>query len=310
MSPTFHSFPIASSNPLAIPLCQPLACFTQTSAIMRTSFLLAFTLLITSTWAARKCNYRHALERVWVWDAYQIDLLNPESDRTLGFICATYDEKKKECPAGDSFKPCKGTGKGGSCTFGELMLQFGKFHMKNDSPPPGSSVEDTAKLLCKQKRDGGFKVYKFIKDAPSDYNRALIHIGEVIKKSREDGETPDKKKHFDRMEFAVDEIKIARVADHDQHVIEAAEKELTDKYGMKVETGSFSDDPYLQTPRRFVDWPKMVYNGESKFDDPLHMISEFRRVYYGSSKIAREHLTVMKTHKTVTAMTRGENPCI
>ena len=49
---------------------------------------------------------RAAMERMWLWYAYQIDLLNPEADRIVGYRCTRWD-KANGCIG--EWLPCRGS---------------------------------------------------------------------------------------------------------------------------------------------------------------------------------------------------------
>ena len=97
------------------------------AANMRVSLLLLLSNICTLVWAA---GYQGCLERVWLFQAYDIDELNPESDRQIGFECLSWNTNTRTCNGGDAgYRACHGTRPGNRCTFNELMRFLG--HLPN-----------------------------------------------------------------------------------------------------------------------------------------------------------------------------------
>lgn len=88
-------------------------------------------------------GYQGCLERVHLFQAYEIDGLMQSGDRILGFKCANWDEQAKECRNSefifasslkshltedtiDQYIECSGSRSGGRCNFDELMNHLNK----------------------------------------------------------------------------------------------------------------------------------------------------------------------------------------
>lgn len=110
---------------------------------MRVSLFLALSYLSTAVWAG---GYQGCLERVWLFQAYEIDALYPEADRTIGFKCNKWNEVTHTCNV--DWSPCKGKQAGGRCSFDELSFWLGKAPSRGGWADPSTgrlNTEDTAK---------------------------------------------------------------------------------------------------------------------------------------------------------------------
>jgi hypothetical protein len=61
---------------------------------MRVSLFLALSYLSTAVWAG---GYQGCLERVWLFQAYEINALNPASDQQIGFRCRRWNDATHTC---------------------------------------------------------------------------------------------------------------------------------------------------------------------------------------------------------------------
>ncbi|KAH7364619.1 hypothetical protein BKA65DRAFT_573062 [Rhexocercosporidium sp. MPI-PUGE-AT-0058] len=86
---------------------------------------------------------RNGFERVWLWNAYQLDLELPEAQRKIGIRCKKWDYTVKvefqTCPdkvpklkKDNPLEPCKGSRPDKSCYFWEFM---GHIDGKPDGKP-------------------------------------------------------------------------------------------------------------------------------------------------------------------------------
>lgn len=100
--------------------------FHQNLSIMQVKVFAGLFLLITSVLAG---GYAGAIERVWLFYAYQIDGLNPQADQTIGYKCLSWDDKAQKCRTKgnkNGWAMCKGNiGKDKRCSMAKLLNQIG-----------------------------------------------------------------------------------------------------------------------------------------------------------------------------------------
>jgi hypothetical protein len=108
---------------------------------MKLTIVLVLTFIALAA-AAETNTYYHAVHLVWDWYAYQVDLVNDAADRTIRFRCTAYDDKERKCK--DEWKPCTGSGGGGSCGFNEFVAHStNKPDWRGESLLPGNDQTDT-----------------------------------------------------------------------------------------------------------------------------------------------------------------------
>lgn len=63
---------------------------------MKGSILFSLFYVFMTAWAG---GYQGCVERVWMYQAYLIDQLNPEADRSIGLQCKKkdWDDANKKC---------------------------------------------------------------------------------------------------------------------------------------------------------------------------------------------------------------------
>lgn len=298
---------------------------------MRTTLFLQLLLLVTTASAG---GYQGAVERLWLYFAYQIDGINDPADRSLGFGCKKWDGPLKQCkPLKDPKNPddppkpiweeCKGKVLPSKrCTFNELNAFLGKMRdneqlvggkdkdgkpLPQDTTNPG--IEETAKnvytkfMASNQKTVYSFPPYKFLYDGTKDYNDFINRVTAVVTKTAASKKTKENQFLFDGFKASLDAIKDARVGDHGPYLIKAAEAELKAK-GITVEKTFVGKgkNPGTGDVWETVDWEKTVSNAvaagkeESKV---LEAISDFQKDFYVTGSEAHKHKVVMESYKLV-----------
>jgi hypothetical protein len=183
---------------------------------MRTSALLALSYLST---AVRAGGYQGCLERVWLYQAYEIDGLNAPDDQTLGFKCTRFDEKKKVC-VGD-WVPCKPkTGPGDRCSYDDFISHLGKALMAR-----GWRVPETGEIDTEATARKCFEVYtkrvNKVKNFPPyvvgkgqiEFNDLIKMVKDVVNKAYREKGTEDNKHLWESFDETTDKILIARTGD-------------------------------------------------------------------------------------------------
>jgi hypothetical protein len=87
---------------------------------MRLQLAVALSIFTSSVWAA---GYQGCLERVHLFQAYEVDGLLQSGDRILGFKCRSWVDVRgggSYCRNNDYIE-CTGSRPGGRCTFDELQ---------------------------------------------------------------------------------------------------------------------------------------------------------------------------------------------
>lgn len=95
---------------------------------MIATVLLELVPFITSVWAG---GYQGVLERVLLYYAYEIEDLNPEAYRKLGFACkGEFDTTTKQCPGGWE----KTESRGPRATITELVAPLSRLNPRSMKP--------------------------------------------------------------------------------------------------------------------------------------------------------------------------------
>ncbi|QYT01307.1 hypothetical protein H0G86_008351 [Trichoderma simmonsii] len=258
---------------------------------MQVKILAGFFLLITSVLAG---GYGGALERVWLFYAYQIDGLNDKSIQTLGYYCVKYDRAQQKClkqGKHDLWKACKGRiGPGKRCNMNALLNQLGRVGTNDQlvadsagkplpqdttDPDPQKTAENFYKYqenpaVFKSPGVKNWAPYQILKDGTADYMSAIDEISDVVAKTSVEvrlkaalaGKPLDDatEKLFSRFEETSRLIKTARIGDHGPYLIAAAEKYLKPR-GIDVER-EILDPPVnpVDSTRNWetVDWEKTI----------------------------------------------------
>ncbi|KAL6826959.1 hypothetical protein J3E69DRAFT_380276 [Trichoderma sp. SZMC 28015] len=258
---------------------------------MQVKILAGFFLLITSVLAG---GYGGALERVWLFYAYQIDGLNDKSIQTLGYYCVKYDRAQQKClkqGKHDLWKACKGRiGPGKRCNMNALLNQLGRVGTNDQlvadsagkplpqdttDPDPQKTAENFYKYqenpaVFKSPGVKNWAPYQILKDGTADYMSSIEKISDVVAKTSAEvrlkaalaGKPLDDatEKLFSRFEETTRLIKTARIGDHGPYLIAAAEKYLKPR-GIDVKR-EILDPPVnpVDSTRNWetVDWEKTI----------------------------------------------------
>lgn len=216
--------------------------------------------------AAPKNTYYHAMHLVWAWDAYQVDLGNDPSDRSIGFSCT--DWKKDHCEG--EWKACRGSGKGGSCSFSEFIAQVTEnSEWKTEPLLPGNDqkqtrpdILETAKHLYLKDRGVNIKPEHVLKKDLKIFNTFVESMGTSLHDTRERLEREGRwnaelQTSFDRALKGAKESALTRRMDLDRFIIPEAEAWFK-KHGMQMDLSweTYPDRPQDkdgQTPRT-INW--------------------------------------------------------
>lgn len=273
-------------------------------------------LLITSVLAG---GYAGAIERVWLFYAYQIDGLNAAADQTIGYKCISWDDKARKCRTKgnkNGWTMCTGKiGKNKRCSMAKLLNQIGRvsendqFAASSDGKPLPLETTDpdpqkTAENLYKHFSDGSvFKApgvkdwpaYRILKDGASNYADAVEKVSDVVAKTstklraEAGGKAldPATEKLFTRFEECNRLIKTARIGDHGRFLIDAAEKYLKPHgIDVKIEILDPSVNPVDSTRNwSTVDWEatvdEAVKAGKGTKEQLEDLMKKAKRDFYG-----------------------------
>ncbi|KAM5342305.1 hypothetical protein ACJ41O_013271 [Fusarium nematophilum] len=233
---------------------------------MQVTLFLTLIFLITCAWAG---GYQGAVERVMLYYGYEIDGLNDEKDRTIGFRCVRW--KNGECED-DKWEPCKpkpATGRT-RCNFNELMVHLGKLSTDKpvlvdgaDQNTRNPRITETAKkvydqFVTKEKKPvPNFPAYKAMKGADGDFNKYNIRLAEVVALASKH-KTEASEALFDGFESSMKQAKVARAGDHGAHLIEAAEEQLGTPNKMEIKKMDLGVNPVDGKNWYTVDWQATV----------------------------------------------------
>ncbi|ETS78816.1 hypothetical protein PFICI_08669 [Pestalotiopsis fici W106-1] len=222
---------------------------------MRVPLLLALFTLIAAVWAG---GYQGVLERVMLYYAYEIDQLNPEGDRTIGFWCGQEVNDAGICPDEDGWKPPLGHNPPNSrSNFNQLVGPLSRLRGDGQqsfardaggNPLPfndgitGLDIEQTAHNLYHEitsapgRRVRNTPAYKMRKVTTNSYVKFLSGLGKFVQ------QTADKNDNFDNhrdlfkgFQRANQLVLEARMGDHGQRQIQNIQNRLAGT-GINVKT--------------------------------------------------------------------------
>ncbi|KAF2730200.1 hypothetical protein EJ04DRAFT_555577 [Polyplosphaeria fusca] len=260
-------------------------------------FPLLVTLLYFST-AVLAGGYQGCLERVHLFQAYEIDGLMQHGDRILGWGCNPKSWQNKKCQ-NDDWSECKGSRTDGRCTFDELMHFMEPGNKANTwnagvYQPNGRIDAEKTAVKCYQRYQArkspvkNFPPWKAIKGNVHEFNDYIRKVSDrvdFVYRKQIDSSNNDLFKDFDGTR---DKINKARAGDHGKHLIDAARKAV----GL-IYVQDLGKDPTTGEDMETVDWAKTAQNGDK---DIRSRIRNFLNGFY-SNKAAREHLAVFKSYK-------------
>ncbi|RYP72590.1 hypothetical protein DL771_004085 [Monosporascus sp. 5C6A] len=164
---------------------------------------------------------RVAYEKIFFFYAYQIDQLNPESERSLDFMCAEpIDVQKGGCKdVTPKYVPCTAVDKDRGPTAGKLSPMLEGMSVQSNPTP---DVEGTAKHLGSQGMDQNrYAPWRVIKDGTA-FNKMIEHLREVMAKTNASMTVDDYNTHkalFEGAELSLDRVHWSRHVYHSPHLM-------------------------------------------------------------------------------------------
>lgn len=283
---------------------------------MKVSLVLTLSYLIIAVWAG---GYQNCLERVWLFESFLIDQLNPQPDQRIGYQCNNW--RHNHCVG--NWVLCRGRQGRPQCNFDDFQQFLG-----NTRPgmapqaayrPDGSldARQTAVNCIWSWRNSGGapynFKGYKAFMNGLNDHNDFVLRIGQINNDNYNnvDVRAAAGDAAFRRVDDTLTKITQARVADHGRHLIPAAENALP---GTTIEIKDMGASPFYRaawvppplvepdTPRfQTVDWEATINNS----DDPAHTRTQVRAwldAYYRGpepNRNARLHWQVLRSYKTI-----------
>ncbi|KAI1110527.1 hypothetical protein F5Y14DRAFT_360547 [Nemania sp. NC0429] len=294
--------------------------------------LLALCLCLASR--ALAGGYSGALERVWLFYAYQIDELNDEADRTLGWKCTSWDPAAGQCRKDGNGKEkwvqCKGILQPGSrCTFSQLLNFLGGVSPKDQlmANSEGTTLpqdakdpdpEETAKKVyahfaaATKGKVPDWQPYRILRNGNSDYASSINKVADQVAKAAADGRnTGAARTLFERFAETTTQIKTARVGDHGPFLIDATEKKLNPQ-GITVvqETVGSGQNPVDPSKSwKTVDWEKTMSGAvaSKKFSEAeiLKITTTTREEFYNGDPTAQDHRVVITSFDIAETRAKG-----
>lgn len=185
--------------------------------------------------------YQGFLERVLLFNAFEIDALNDAKDQTIGFKCAKPDAKTKKCTQWNPCTPKKNSGRT-RCNFDDLVVFLGKANTPNgwsvyDSSgklDPEGTAKQCYKLFTtapgKNRKVYNFPPYFAVKDA-WEFNDYIKRVGDTVNNAYKDKGGSGNRGLWDSFDTTLGKVSEARAGDHGPFLIQEAE----DKLGGKME---------------------------------------------------------------------------
>ncbi|KAH7320965.1 hypothetical protein B0I35DRAFT_407983 [Stachybotrys elegans] len=285
---------------------------------MRLSVLITALYLVVGAVAG---GYQGALERVMLYYAYQIDGLNPEERRSIGWRCMEWNDGA--CDRWRQFTNCD-TGPGGRCNFNQFFRNMGYGVNGNPEIVPGDDqnartldIEKTAVAYydyVRRNTDAGrvpnYVPYHVMKNAGIDYNAFIGKLGDLVQQTANSKKTPSNAWMFDEFHKTVKAINVARAGDHGPFAITEANSKLGNQW---VVTRNVGSNPALKPEYKNVDWFDNTKKPWSEVDwaatqakmeragikDADQKVTAARNAIYGNGGEAANHLAVMQSFQNM-----------
>ncbi|KAI1358328.1 hypothetical protein F5Y08DRAFT_345839 [Xylaria arbuscula] len=152
-------------------------------------------------------GYSSALDRVWLFYAYQIDGLRDPGNQVLGWQCHNWDTVRRQCVPSNRGKngwvKCAGTALGGRCTFSELLNFLGEakvndllladssgkiLPLKSTNPDPQETAKKVYTHLLRSKgRIADWPGHKFILNGGDGYVKSIADVTDAVKNAKQEG---------------------------------------------------------------------------------------------------------------------------
>ncbi|KAF2119737.1 hypothetical protein BDV96DRAFT_352002 [Lophiotrema nucula] len=263
-------------------------------------------------------GYQGCLERVWLFQAYEIDELNPVTDRQIGFRCRRWDDATHTCRNND-YEACRGTRPNNRCTFDELCFFLGKAPQRRgwsaiDPVTNRLDVRQSA-INCYNLHNGGriynFPPFKAMKGNVYEYNDYILRLSNKVNEAYWTKKTNTNRYLWDDWDSTLSRIVEARAGDHGEYLIAAARGNLGG--GIQIHIQNMGNNPTTGARWETVDWAATVQNAQPV--DPQANVPSYVRAfldnfYHGpdgddddGNDAAREHHQVNRSYKRVTDRT-------
>ncbi|KAK3324788.1 hypothetical protein B0T19DRAFT_444174 [Cercophora scortea] len=301
--------------------------------------LTALGLIVYLATGIAASGYRTSLEMVWMWYAYQIDLLNnPEASRSIGYRCSKWNPISVP-PCEGTFEPCVGTRVVGdkipnTCFFSEFIgwIVKGKpqFYAKIDITFP---LGDKANLfpevagqatLLYGKIDKPYPPQNALRDSNGAYNDMLARVGHMLGDARYSMDTTtdiNKIKALTTLLDAADEamsaVHVARDIDHTPWLVNDWNNPAKNKDPniVGIKPGLVPAGTFPVVPKQGL--PKITLTPQFKFDieqtvkdnptipDVEAKVRAYLANYYATDPKARDHKDVLDSMIFADNLSRG-----
>ncbi|KAH7113108.1 hypothetical protein B0J13DRAFT_461011 [Dactylonectria estremocensis] len=273
---------------------------------MQANFFLTLIFLIARASAG---EYQGAVDHLVLYYGYEIDGLNEESDRTIGFRCVRWKNGACEDDRWEACRPKPATGRT-RCNFNELMVHLGKLNTDKPVLVDGSDqntrtpkIQETAmNFVTKEKKAIlNFPSYKAMKGADGDFNKYNIHLAEVVALALKHKTTANADL-FDGFASSMKQAKVAQAGEHGAHLINAAKVELGTPNKMEIKTMDLGVNPVDGRNWYTVDWQATVKDAQDKgIKNAQDLVKAWQKKWYrpnpsGRPSAGMEHRVVLRTY--------------
>ncbi|KAI0870635.1 hypothetical protein GGS24DRAFT_492865 [Hypoxylon argillaceum] len=281
-------------------------------------------------------GYAGALERVWLFYAYQIDGLNDPADQTLGWKCKSWDPANSRCRTNakgmEQWVKCPGTLPNKRCTFSQLLNFIGgadrsdplvadssgnPLPLTDTNPDPEETAKKVYAHFLAQPRPKvkDYPGYRIILNSDDNYVRNIRRVAKVVVAANASGKNnADTKWLFERFAETTTAIKTARVGDHGPYLIDGVRTHLNSEgypditvATQSVGPGHNPIDPAAEWTT--VDWEKTVSNAAASksFSSKWQVrkvLADVKTAVYRDQK-ANDHRVVIKSFRSVETKANG-----
>ncbi len=289
--------------------------------------ILAIVVFYLST-TASAAGWAGALQWVWIYFAYQIDLLNSPAQRTIGLKCRSWDNVQKVCRVprrGPQWKPCTPRrprfAGDDECSFNELMKHEGVMDpqvwedFEAYRPDGRLDARQTAINLynaaeARRETIENKPPLKWVRDGGEEYNDGLRRVIDATNANYRTHRTADNQILWDLFDGVHDDMVIARVGDHEPNIIDAARTAVGND--IELHTQNLGQNPVNAEKPAWIaiDWKTTVEEAEKAgVADAAARCFAFIESRYGppfdtdspkvreDKKAARDHLMVIESLK-------------
>lgn len=263
--------------------------------------LLAVSYLSVTALAA---GFQGCLERIWAFQAYELDELNAPEDRYIGFKCNFWGDREKRCMG--KWIPCSGTAHAGRCNFDEFIVSLGRAPKPTGWAVyhPGTEridIDETARL-CHSRYTGkrpnvpNFPAQHVLYGHRGSFNKYTERMSRIVDETYRKHGRANNRDRFDNLDATMDRIMVIREGDHGGFVIEEAEKKLGPY--MKVEVEDLGPDP-LDPNKRLKAFDFRATALRARADGVDHYVQKLRTfaTEFYSGETARKHLVLNRIYR-------------